>query len=57
MPRSDETVDIDAFTARIPLGRIGQPGEIATVALFLLSLAASYMTGSLVVVDGGYLLG
>lgn len=42
--------------ARIPLGRIGQPDEVATVALFLASPAASYMTGSLVVVDGGYLL-
>jgi 2-deoxy-D-gluconate 3-dehydrogenase len=54
--RSDQTVDADAFTTRIPLGRMGQPDEIATVALFLLSPAASYMTGSLVVVDGGYLL-
>lgn len=42
--------------AHIPLGRIGQPDEIATVALFLASPAASYMTGSLVVADGGYLL-
>lgn len=40
----------------IPLGRIGQPDEIATVALFLASPAASYMTGSVVVADGGYLL-
>lgn len=54
--RSEATVDADAFTTRIPLGRMGQPDEIATVALFLLSPAASYMTGSLVVVDGGYLL-
>lgn len=44
------------FTARIPLARAGEPDEIATVALFLLSPAASYMTGSLLVVDGGYLL-
>jgi 2-dehydro-3-deoxy-D-gluconate 5-dehydrogenase len=42
--------------AQIPLGRIGQPDEIATVALFLAGPAASYMTGSVVVVDGGYLL-
>lgn len=54
--RNAEAVDADAFTTRIPLGRMGQPDEIATVALFLLSPAASYMTGSLVVVDGGYLL-
>jgi len=46
----------DAFTARIPLGRSGQPDDIAKVALFLASGAADYMTGSLLVVDGGYLL-
>lgn len=48
--------EVEAFTMRIPLGRSGEPDEIATVALFLLSPAASYMTGSLLVVDGGYLL-
>jgi NAD(P)-dependent dehydrogenase (short-subunit alcohol dehydrogenase family) len=38
-----------------PLGRVGQPSEIASLAAFLSSDAASYMTGSVVVVDGGYL--
>jgi len=46
----------DAFTSRIPLGRMGEPDDIAKVALFLASAAADYMTGSLIVVDGGYLL-
>jgi NAD(P)-dependent dehydrogenase (short-subunit alcohol dehydrogenase family) len=45
-----------AFLARIPLGRTGQPDDIATATLFLASDAASYVTGSLLVVDGGYLL-
>lgn len=43
--------------ARIPLKRFALPGEIADVVLFLASPAASYMTGSVVVADGGYLLG
>jgi 2-deoxy-D-gluconate 3-dehydrogenase len=46
----------EAFTARIPLGRQGVPDDIAKVVLFLASDAASYMTGALLVVDGGYLL-
>jgi 2-deoxy-D-gluconate 3-dehydrogenase len=45
-----------AFMARIPLGRMGEPDDIGKVALFLASDASSYMTGSQVVVDGGYLL-
>ena len=38
---------------KIPLGRMGEPGEIARVAAFLVSDAASYLTGSTVFVDGG----
>ena len=37
-----------------PLGRVGQPDEIASVVHFLVSDAASLMTGSVVAVDGGY---
>jgi len=39
--------------ATIPVGRVATPDEIADVALFLLSPASRYMTGSAVVVDGG----
>jgi NAD(P)-dependent dehydrogenase (short-subunit alcohol dehydrogenase family) len=37
-----------------PMGRVGQPDEIASVVHFLASDAASLMTGAIVVVDGGY---
>jgi glucose 1-dehydrogenase len=39
--------------SRTPMKRLGEPAEIASVVAFLLSDAASYMTGEIVVVDGG----
>jgi glucose 1-dehydrogenase len=39
--------------SEIPLGRIGQPEEVAEMALYLASDAASYVTGSTFVIDGG----
>ncbi len=44
------------FLARIPMGRMGSPDEIARVVLFLASRLSEYMTGALVPVDGGYLV-
>lgn len=38
---------------RVPLGRIAEPGDIADVILFLASDAARYITGQVIVVDGG----
>lgn len=40
-----------------PLGRVGQPSEMAEVVLFLVSEAASFMTGAAVVADGGLTIG
>jgi len=42
--------------ARIPVGRLGRADEIASVALFLASDAASYVVGQSIVVDGGLTL-
>ena len=42
-----------ADLAQIPIGRLGTPAEVAAVAGFLVSEAASYVTGTLVPVDGG----
>lgn len=44
---------MDRWTAGIPLGRAARPEEIAEVAAFLLSDAASYVTGAIIVADGG----
>ena len=44
------------LSARIPLGRWGTPADIAPAALFLCSPLASYITGSVLSVDGGYLV-
>jgi 3-oxoacyl-[acyl-carrier protein] reductase len=47
----------EAAGAFIPMGRIGEPDEIADVIVFLASDKARYMTGQIVVVDGGLLVG
>lgn len=52
IPASIEAVN-DNWLQRIPLGRAGKAEEIAQLAVFLLSPAASYITGTEIVIDGG----
>lgn len=43
-----------AFAAQHPVGRLGEPNDIAAVTIFLLSPYSAFITGALVPVDGGY---
>lgn len=45
----------DRFEQRIPLGRLGRPEDVANLALFLASEESSFITGALIVIDGGIL--
>ena len=45
---------IEGATALTPMGRVGQPAEMAGAAVFLASDDASFITGSVITLDGGY---
>jgi 3-oxoacyl-[acyl-carrier protein] reductase len=47
---------LESYIQHIPLGRIGKASEVASVALFLSSEASSYMTGTTIDVNGGWIM-
>ncbi|MFC1852022.1 3-oxoacyl-ACP reductase FabG [candidate division CSSED10-310 bacterium] len=48
---------VDGFLNAIPLGRFGQPDEIAAAVAFLCSESSQYITGQVIIVDGGLTMG
>ncbi|HLV44951.1 MAG TPA: SDR family oxidoreductase, partial [Aggregatilineales bacterium] len=48
---------LEGMRARTPLGRLGQPQDIANAYLFLASDEASFITGAVLRVDGGVVVG
>jgi NAD(P)-dependent dehydrogenase (short-subunit alcohol dehydrogenase family) len=55
-PVRDDANKVAAIIARTPLGRFGEPAEVANAAVFLCSPAAAFITGVILPVDGGYLI-
>ncbi len=56
MTQAESDALFEGFVARIPLGRVAEPDDIARVALFLGSGLGAYMTGETLLVDGGNIL-
>ena len=48
---------VDAILSSVPLGRVGNPEEIAAAIKFLVSEDAGYITGAVLAVDGGISMG
>jgi NAD(P)-dependent dehydrogenase (short-subunit alcohol dehydrogenase family) len=55
--RPDPAKAMGKLVAQVPIGRLGQPHEVASTVVWLLSEASSFTTGSEVLVDGGLIAG
>jgi 2-deoxy-D-gluconate 3-dehydrogenase len=56
MTDAERDAMIAGFAARVPLGRLGDPADLGGPVVFLASRAAAYVTGAVVLVDGGLIL-
>ncbi len=52
--RLEDPEQVRWLTGRVPLGRVGEPDEIAELAAFLVSPRSSYLTGEIIYADGGW---
>ena len=57
VPDVPDEEQIASIAARVPMGRMGRPEEVAAVIVFLLSESASYVSGAIVPVDGAFAAG
>ena len=48
------TIDLRALEEKIPMGRLAEPGDVAKAVLFLAGDESNYITGQIIVVDGGF---
>jgi 3-oxoacyl-[acyl-carrier protein] reductase len=55
--KNNSTKTVEEIISNIPLGRLGQPSEIAWYVKMLCSPQNSYLTGQNIIIDGGYLIG
>lgn len=57
IPESEIDITKSKRLSKIPLGRVGEPSDIASIVMFLATSQSSWTTGTAFIVDGGYLAG